>query len=208
MTYRILHKTTYTYEQPVSLGNHVAYLIPRSQPHHICMSHELRITPAPDSLRERLDFFGNTSSFFTIREPHNELNIEACSRVLVEGPPVRWPDSGPAWDEVVRSLASDLTEDGLNAYQFVFESPRVRPGAAFASYASPSFPPGRPLTDALLNLTARSRMRCSISPRGFTKTFASIPKPPPCAPPPSRSFAPAGGFVRTLPTCRSRACDP
>jgi transglutaminase-like putative cysteine protease len=155
MTYRILHKTTYTYEQPVSLGNHVAYLIPRSQPHHLCTSHELRITPAPESLRERLDFFGNTSAFFTIREPHNELIIEACSRVVVEGPPVTWPDSAPSWDQVVRSLPSDLTEDGLDAYQFVFESPRICPRPAFRAYALPSFPPDRPLTEALLDLTAR-----------------------------------------------------
>jgi transglutaminase-like putative cysteine protease len=155
MTYRIIHKTTYQYKQPVSLGTHVAYLIPRTQPHHICMSHELRVTPTPASQRERLDFFGNTFTFFTIREPHEELNIEACSRVIVDGPPVRWPDQAPPWDEVVRSLKSDLSEAGLDAYQFVFESPRVSPQSAFAAYASPSFPPARPLTDALLDLTAR-----------------------------------------------------
>jgi transglutaminase-like putative cysteine protease len=155
MTYRIIHKTTYQYKQPVSLGTHVAYLIPRTQPHHICMSHELRVTPTPASQRERLDFFGNTFTFFTIREPHEELNIEACSRVIVDGPPVRCPDQAPPWDEVVRSLKSDLSEAGLDAYQFVFESPRVSPRSAFAAYASPSFPPARPLTDALLDLTAR-----------------------------------------------------
>jgi transglutaminase-like putative cysteine protease len=155
MTYRIVHKTTYTYKQPVSFGTHVAYLIPRSQPHHTCMSHELLITPNPASLHERLDYFGNAFAFFTIREPHQELIIEARSRVAVDGPLVKWPDWAPAWDEVVRSLPTDLSEAGLDAYQFVFESPRVSPGVAFAAYASPSFPPGRPLTEALLDLTAR-----------------------------------------------------
>jgi transglutaminase-like putative cysteine protease len=155
MTYRIVHKTTYTYKQPVSFGTHVAYLIPRSQPHHICTSHELLITPNPASLRERLDYFGNAFAFFTIREPHEELTIEARSRVVVDGPLVTWPESAPAWDEVARLLPSDLSEAGLDAYQFVFESPRAPRGAAFAAYASPSFPPGRPLTEALLDLTAR-----------------------------------------------------
>jgi len=155
MTYRIVHKTTYTYKQPVSFGTHVAYLIPRSQPHHTCMSHELLITPNPASLHERLDYFGNAFAFFTIREPHQELVIEARSRVAVDGPLVKWPDWAPAWDEVVKSLPTDLSEAGLDAYQFVFESPRVSPGVAFATYASPSFPPGRPLTEALLDLTAR-----------------------------------------------------
>ena len=155
MTYQIVHKTTYTYKQPVSFGTHVAYLIPRSQPHHTCISHELLITPTPASLHERLDYFGNAFAFFTIREPHQELTIEARSRVAVDGPPVTWPETAPAWDEVARSLPSDLSEAGLDAYQFVFESPRVSPGVAFAVYASPSFPPGRPLTEALLDLTAR-----------------------------------------------------
>ena len=155
MTYRIVHKTTYTYKQPVSFGTHVAYLIPRSQPHHTCKSHELVITPDPASLRERLDYFGNSFAFFTIREPHEQLTIEARSRVVVDGPAVTWPERAPAWDEVARSLPVDLSEAGLDAYQFVFDSPRVSPGAAFAAYASPSFPTGCPLTEGLLNLTAR-----------------------------------------------------
>jgi transglutaminase-like putative cysteine protease len=155
MTYRIIHKTTYQYKQPVSLGTHVAYLIPRSQAHHICLSHELRVTPAPASFRERVDYFGNTFAFFTIREPHAELNIEARSRVAVEGPAVKWPQCAPAWDEVGRSLSSDLSAAGLDAYQFVFESPRVSPRPAFANYAAPSFPSGRALTEALSDLTHR-----------------------------------------------------
>jgi transglutaminase-like putative cysteine protease len=155
MTYQIVHKTTYKYKQAVSFGTHVAYLTPRSQPHHTCTSHELVVTPHPASLRERLDYFGNIFSFFTIREPHEQLTIEAHSRVRVDGPEITWPESAPAWDAVVRSMPSDLSEAGLAAYQFVFESPRVPPGAAFRAYASPSFPPGRPLTEALLDLTAR-----------------------------------------------------
>jgi transglutaminase-like putative cysteine protease len=155
MNYRIVHTTTYTYKQPVSVGTHVAYLIPRSQPHHTCLSHELVVSPVPDSLRERQDYFGNTSAFFTIEEPHDELNIEAHSRVVVDGPVAKWPENAPAWDEVVRSMPSDLSEAGLEAYQFVFESPRIAPRPGFAAYATPSFPPARPLTEALLDLTAR-----------------------------------------------------
>jgi transglutaminase-like putative cysteine protease len=119
------------------------------------MSHELLITPEPASLRERVDYFGNSFAFFTIPEPHEELTIEARSRVLVDGPPAPWPRDAPPWEEVAHVLPRDLSPAGLDAYQFVFESPRIRPGAAFAVYASPSFPPGRPITEALLDLTAR-----------------------------------------------------
>ncbi|HTF67752.1 MAG TPA: transglutaminase family protein, partial [Edaphobacter sp.] len=53
------------------------------------------------------------------------------------------------------SFANDHTPAGLEAYQFVFESPRIRIRPEFAAYALQSFTPGRPLAEALLDLTAR-----------------------------------------------------
>jgi transglutaminase-like putative cysteine protease len=155
MTYRIVHKTTYKYKTPVSFGNHVAYLTPRSLAHQTCTSHELLITPAPAGVSEHLDYFGNSVALFTITEPHGELNIEARSQVVIDDRLLAWPERSPVWEEVARSLPADLSPEALDAYQFVFESPRVRPGAGFAEYASESFFPGRPLTEALLDLTGR-----------------------------------------------------
>ncbi len=155
MTYRIVHKTIYTYQHPVSSGTHIAYLTPRSKPHHTCTSHELFVTPLPVEMRERTDYFGNSFAFFTIQEPHQELKIEAHSRVVVDGASVKWPGHSPAWDEVVRSLPADHSAVGLDAYQFVFESPRVPVGPQFAAYAAPSFSPGRALAEGLLDLTSR-----------------------------------------------------
>jgi transglutaminase-like putative cysteine protease len=155
MTYRIVHKTTYKYKAPVSVGNHIAYLTPRALAHRTCTSHELLVTPAPAEVTERLDYFGNPVTFFTIREPHGELHIEARSRVVIDEYPAVWPVRSQPWEEVVRSLPADRSPEGLEAYQFVFESPRIKPGAAFAEYASQAFAPTRPLTEALLDLTGR-----------------------------------------------------
>ena len=155
MTYRIVHKTKYKYKTPVSVGNHIAYLTPRTSPRHACRSHELLITPTPVGISERLDYFGNRVTFFTIRERHYELKIEARSEVVIDDEAVAWPERSPAWEEVVRRLPYDLGAESLNAYQFVFESPRVRPNTKFARYASESFLPDRPLAEALLDLTGR-----------------------------------------------------
>jgi transglutaminase-like putative cysteine protease len=106
-------------------------------------------------MSERVDYFGNPVTFFTIQEPHEELNIEARSQVILDGLSVTWPEHSAAWEEVTRSLPEDLTEAGLDAYQFVFESPRIKPLPEFAAYAAESFPAGRPLTEALLNFTER-----------------------------------------------------
>jgi transglutaminase-like putative cysteine protease len=154
MTYRISHKTTYKYKHPVSFGNHAVYLTPRSEGNHRCVSHDLVVTPEPATTSERTDYFGNRATFFTIQEPHEQLTIEARSMVNIEGDS-SWPERSPAWDDVAHSLRSDTAPASLAALEFSFESPRIRPSAEFAAYATPSFPPGRPLAEALLDLTAR-----------------------------------------------------
>jgi transglutaminase-like putative cysteine protease len=155
MTYRIVHRTTYKYKYPVVFGNHVACLTPRTLDHHRCHWSELRITPQPASRSDRLDYYGNQISLFTIQQPHKQLVVEARSEVSIEGRRPGMPPSSPAWEDVARVLPEDRSAAGLAAYQFVFESSRIKPSAEFALYAIKSFTPGRPWADALLDLTAR-----------------------------------------------------
>jgi transglutaminase-like putative cysteine protease len=114
----------------------------------------LSIQPHPVTRTERVDYFGNLVSLFTVREPHKELVVEARSEVVMNGKGSPWPHESPAWEEVTDSLPNERTHEGLEAYQFVFESPRIRKREEFASYARESFTPGRPMLEALLDLTA------------------------------------------------------
>jgi transglutaminase-like putative cysteine protease len=155
MIYRIVHRTTYNYRFPVSVGIHVACLTPRALPHHQLARSELRIKPRPATRTERVDFFGNILCFFTIREPHKELVVEARSEVIMEGNGAAWPERPIPWEEAVKSIPEDHTPAGLEAYQFGFESPRIRLRPEFAAYALESFTPGRPMPEALRDLTAR-----------------------------------------------------
>jgi transglutaminase-like putative cysteine protease len=155
MIYKIVHRTTYKYKHPVSVGTHVACLKPRAFPHHQLSRSELHIQPRPSTRTERVDFFGNILCFFTIQEPHRELMVEARSQVVVEGKPANCSEVLLPWEEAAMSVPSDLSEAGLEAYQFGFESPRIRVRPEFADYARQSFTPGRPMPDALLDLTAR-----------------------------------------------------
>jgi transglutaminase-like putative cysteine protease len=157
MIYKIVHRTTYKYKHPVSVGTHVACLKPRAFPHHQLSRSELHIQPRPATRTERVDFFGNTLCFFTIQEPHRELMVEARSQVAMEEERAqpRWSGALIPWEEAARSLRIDLSPAGLEAYQFGFESPRIRVRPEFAAYARQSFTPGRPLPEALLDLTSR-----------------------------------------------------
>ena len=155
MNYRIVHRTTYRYKYPVSFGNHVACLTPRSLPHHHLTRSELRIQPTPATRTERVDYFGNLLCYFTIQEPHKEMMVEARSEVTVDGNAASMPQPSIPWEEAARSLSGDQSPAGLEAYQFGFESPRIRIRPEFAAYALESFRPGRPMLEALLDLTAR-----------------------------------------------------
>jgi transglutaminase-like putative cysteine protease len=155
MLYRIVHRTTYKYKYPVSLGNHVACLTPRVLPHHKVARTELRIQPRPATRTERTDFFGNRLCFFTIQEPHRELVVEAQSEVVMDGNEQSWSQLSLPWEDAALCVTDDRSPAGLEAYQFGFESPRIRTRPEFAAYALQSFTPHRPLAEALLDLTAR-----------------------------------------------------
>jgi transglutaminase-like putative cysteine protease len=155
MTYRIVHRTTYKYKYPITFGNHVACLTPRTLEHHECHWSELRIEPKPTTRSDRTDYFGNRISLFTIQEPHKQLVVEARSEVSLDGGRPRVPDNSPPWEEVARMVPEDHSAASLAAYQFDFESPRIKPSAELAHYAQRSFTPGRPWADGLLDLTGR-----------------------------------------------------
>jgi transglutaminase-like putative cysteine protease len=155
MLYKIIHRTTYRYKYPVSVGNHVACLVPRVLPHRQSAECEVVVSPTPVTRSERVDFFGNRISIFTVQEPHRELVVEARSNVTVDERPAGRLGDSTQWEDAAAILSRDLSAEGLAAYQFGFESPRIRLREEFAAYARESFTPQRPMAEALVDFTAR-----------------------------------------------------
>ena len=155
MIYRVRHRTTYQYADPVSVSHHVVRLTPRSLPTQICWQSHVFVLPSPPLTSAHFDYFGNTLTFFTLHEPHDSLIVEANSDLEVKR--VEPPDfsDSPAWETVRDSMAGDLSDEILDAYQFVFDSRRVKSNPELGAYARDSFPAGRPLLDAVLDLTRR-----------------------------------------------------
>jgi transglutaminase-like putative cysteine protease len=137
------------------MGNHVACLKPRTSARQHLIETELIIHPEPAIRSDRIDYFGNRLCFFTVQEPHKELIVESRCEVELLGNVAPWPQREVAWEEVRDTLSEDFSEAGLEAYQFVFESPRIRIRPEFAAYALESFTPHRPMQEALIDLTAR-----------------------------------------------------
>jgi transglutaminase-like putative cysteine protease len=119
-------------------------------------------------MTERTDYFGNTATFATIEELHRELSVTAIN-VTELAPCLPPPASAtPAWEIVRDQLRSDRSPDVLAASQFVYNSPYVTCGDPFAEYAAPSFPPGRPILEAVLDLTARIHGQFRYDPAATT----------------------------------------
>ena len=155
MIYRVRHRTAYHYEDPVSVSHHVVRLTPRNLPKQTCRGSHISILPAPPAISAHFDYFGNTLTSFTLHEPHDCLIVEANSDLEVNA--IESPDffGSPPWETVPESLAGDHSDEVLNAYQFVFDTQRVRSSPELAAYARESFPEGRPLLAAVLDLTRR-----------------------------------------------------
>ncbi|MEO8127469.1 MAG: transglutaminase family protein [Bryobacteraceae bacterium] len=155
MIYSVRHRTTYEYEDPVSVSHHVVRLTPRTFAGQTCLNSEISVAPTPPGTSGCDDYFGNGQIFFTLQEPHERLIVEANSELEVL--PSALPDfsASPAWETVSPRLEKDSSVDGLNAYQFIFDSQRVRARKDLAQYARESFPQGRPLLEAAFDLTHR-----------------------------------------------------
>jgi transglutaminase-like putative cysteine protease len=153
--YRVTHRTTYRYNDPASIGNHMACLKPRTLPWQSVRRFDLTIHPEPSSLIERIDYFGNTLHVFSIQDQHKELIVETNSDVEVNRFQQETPADYCLWENAVEQMRQDRSRSGLDAYQFRFESPRIHLRRVFADYARQSLMPERPLREALLDLTAR-----------------------------------------------------
>jgi transglutaminase-like putative cysteine protease len=153
---KIVHETAYEYEEPVTTSHHEVHLTPRDSDGQVCLSHDLTITPPPGAERDRLDYFKNRTYYFGIHEPHTSLRIVATSEVRLRAKSVQsLPLWSMSWEEARDRLARGRTSELLQAYAFAFDSPYVSAGPELLEFTRPSFAPGRPLLEAVTDLTKR-----------------------------------------------------
>jgi transglutaminase-like putative cysteine protease len=152
-TYRLTHKTTYRYDDDVSASFGRAHLLPREGAGQTITEAAVTVEPAPDEQRDHTDAFGNRSTYICVRTPHRQLTVLATSLVTVaDVPPLT---AGTAWDEVRDGLHGPMSTELLDVVGYTLPSPRLPPHPDIAAYAWASFLPGRPLDEAVLDLSSR-----------------------------------------------------
>lgn len=156
MKFQVRHLTTYRYTEPVQLSHHAAHLRPREVDGQQISKVSISIRPEPAVLHDGgRDYFGNPTTFFTIQAPHSTLQIESAFVVETSQQPPLPQIAVPAWDAIRLDSWPGGRGFDESVMDFVFDSPQVPMLAEAADYAAPSFTPGRPLTEAVMDLVAR-----------------------------------------------------
>jgi transglutaminase-like putative cysteine protease len=169
MKLRIVHRTSYRYDADVSANYNEVHLVPRSLPTQTCLSNELVIEPHPSDFHERVDYFGNGVAFFSVQSPHRALTVTATSTVEATDRPTEgegW--SGEPWEQSLARFADHADTELIEARPYVLDSPLVAVGERHAEYAAPSFTPGRPVLEAVRDLTRRIHTDFAYRPGATT----------------------------------------
>jgi transglutaminase-like putative cysteine protease len=160
----------YHYHDDATLSHSLTHLCARSGPGQTPLRGEL-VLNVPTAVRSSsLDYFGNPVTYFSIQEAHRELCVIAINEVRVhpEAPPD--PAATVAWEEAVALTRLCADARSRDAYQFVFDSPNVRTDPGLWSFAEPSFPPGRPVLEGVLDLARRIHLGFAFDPTATTVT--------------------------------------
>ena len=168
MKYRVVHRTEYRYGITVSQCHNLAHLRPRNLPRQQCQGFRLQIDPLPMDHADHEDFFGNHVSYFSITQPHQTLTVTATSEIQLQtGNGQLALDKDVPWDKVRLRLTEPLTDTDRENLQFVLDSPLAAASPALAEYAAVSFPPARPLLEAVHELMQRVHHEFTYDP-GFS----------------------------------------
>ena len=156
MRLQVVHETRYRYSSPVLLSQQLLHLTPRALPWQAVRSHRITVAPAAGEFDEREDYYGNRTVHMLLAAPHEELVVHAESEVEV-APREKTVLAAPAtqWEAVHDRLHSLEEPPLLEPSAFLYESPHIETWKEITDYAAKSFPRGRAMLEAALDLGRR-----------------------------------------------------
>ncbi|WP_447944078.1 transglutaminase family protein [Microbacterium aurum] len=153
-SYRVWHRTAYTYSKPVQDSVGQFHLVARDLPWQRVSASAVELDPVPGDIAPDVDAFGNAATFFHLTDPHEALTITATSDVTVEDPAYDPDALARPWEDA-RPILHPETPGAWRAVEYALESPRVRHVPAAAEYGAVSLTPGRPIGEAATDLMQR-----------------------------------------------------
>lgn len=160
MIFSILHTTLYQYNAPVSFCHNIGTIRPVVSAGQELLSFDLQINPVPTEISERVDFFGNNITRFSIQEQHEKLKVTSKSIIDRQYSKIKESFFSGACKSITLSEALITlranTPEILEAKQFVLESILIRNiSDSIRQYAEASFQSNRSVFEAAHELMQR-----------------------------------------------------
>lgn len=160
MIFNVTHITTYKYNAPVSYCHNIATLRPRESKGQELLAYKIKITPEPSEISERIDFFGNYITRFSIQKEHTTLKVTTKSTVQRDYARFHESFYSPACQSVTMndavSALQGMHPEILEAKQFLLESMFIRKtDKVIKQYAEISFKGNRSVFQAAYELMQR-----------------------------------------------------
>ena len=160
MIYSIIHTTSYKYDNYVTYCHNIAYLKPKDFAGQKVLDYQIEISPKPSTIHDTIDFFGNISTFFSIKNQHKELIVTAKSKVErnynLENSNLNVELCKNITLEEALQFLTTLEPEILAVKQFLLDSAFIRNiSNTIADYAKISFTPKRGVFEATNELMKR-----------------------------------------------------
>ena len=151
--YRVLHRTAYTYDLPVTNSYGRGCLRPRPQHSQTLLEHTLTIDPVPQVTDETRDLFGNFTHYLEIHTEHERFEVVKESVLDVEWPEVDLDmlDEYTVADAAA-ALRQDTPLDPVEHALYTLPSAHVQLSEEVRRFAELAIPAGRPLGEAIASL--------------------------------------------------------
>jgi len=153
MKYKLVHKTKYTYVNPVHNYQCIVCLHPVNSSMQVCEDYKVTIEPKPQNLYSRKDYFGNTQYYFSILKPHTVLEVIATSVVEVFPPKLLFVNTVTCLETLNLFQSNLLLKNEL--LQFQLPSPFVFWDDEVKSFAETCFMPDVPFYEAITKLSEK-----------------------------------------------------
>ncbi len=164
MRYQVSHTTAYHYEHSVTVSQQMLHMRPRDSAIQTCEQHSLSISPKPSEQRQQHDYFNNVSDYIAIFSQHDVLEVTSNFTVAMQARPnLSALNQSLTWEQVAQQLREHAPQH-LEATHYLFASPNVQCSQALIAFAQPSFNAGRPLIEAVFDLTQRIYQEFQFDP--------------------------------------------
>ncbi len=154
--FSVVHRTEYRYGASMIDGYTIAHLLPRETPWQRVEYAEVLITPDADEYEESVDSFGNRVVRIGVHHAHERLGVVGRCTVAVDVPTdERIASCTMPWDAVAAHLAGARGELAVDVARFVASTDATPALEALTEFTAGVFTPGRPLVDAVRELSWR-----------------------------------------------------